>query len=215
MKPAKPKRKELTPAPQVAARTVIQILMATGKRYTVDGLREKFRELLRTEGNSEIRAVASMSSVELIAALLDANVGLEKFGIRIGISNGLVSLGTTEVEPMALRSYLASLRPEGAGSGELSLPAMEVLGCIALKQPIAQVEIDRYFNADKRGVVARLREAGLIEEFAGAGGRLMFATTEAFLKRFGLDSLDDLNNAFDDQRFSTGVPKGHPSTSAS
>lgn len=193
MKPAKPQRKELTPAPQVAARAVIQILMATGKRYTVDGLREKLRELLRMEGNSEIRAVASMSSVELIAALLDANSGLEKFGIRIGISNGQVSLGTTEVEPMALRTYIASLRPVDAGSGELSQAAMEVLGCIALKQPIAQVEIDRIFNADKRGVVARLREAGLVEEFAGEGGRLIFATTEKFLIRFGLANLNDLS----------------------
>lgn len=192
MKPAKPKRKELTPAPQVAARAVIQILMATGKRYTVDGLREKLRELLRMEGNSEIRAVASMSSVEFIAALLDANAGLEKFGIRIGISNGQVSLGTTEVEPMALRIYIASLRPVDAGSGELSQAAMEVLGCIALKQPITQFEIDRIFNADKRGVVGRLREAGLVEEFAGDGGRLVFATTEGFLKRFNIRSLEEL-----------------------
>lgn len=192
MKPAKPQRKELTPAPQVAARAVIQILMATGKRYTVDGLREKLREVLRMEGNSEIRAVASMSSVELIAALLDANAGLEKFGIRIGISNGQVSLGTTQVEPMALRSYIASLRPVDAGSGDLSQAAMEVLGCIALKQPIAQVEIDRIFNADKRGVVGRLREAGLVEEFAGEGGRLMFVTTETFLKRFDLKDLSEV-----------------------
>jgi len=192
MKPAKPQRKELTPAPQVAARAVIQILMATGKRYTLDGLREKLRELLRMEANSEIRAVASMTSVELIAALLDANQGLEKFGIRIGISNGQVSLGTTEVEPMALRTYVASLRPADTGSGELSQAAMEVLGCIALKQPISQVEIDRYFNADKRGVVARLRESGMVEEFAGEGGRLVFATTGSFLRRFGLETLDEL-----------------------
>lgn len=194
MKPARPKRKELTPAPQVAARAVIQILMATGKRYTVDGLREKLRELLRMEANSEIRAVASLSSVELIAALLDANQGLEKFGIRIGISNGLVSLGTTEVEPMALRTYIASLRPLDAGTGELSQAAMEVLGCIALKQPIAQVEIDRYFDADKRGVVGRLREAGLVEEFAGEGGRLMFATTLRFLQKFDLQNLQELRS---------------------
>lgn len=195
MKPAKAKRKELTPAPQVAVRAVIQILMATGKCYTVDGLREKLRELLRMEGNSEIRAVASMSSVELIAALLDANAGLEKFGIRIGISNGQVSLGTTVVEPVALRTYIASLRPVDAGSGELSQAAMEVLGCIALKQPIAQIEIDRIFNADKRGVVGRLREAGLVEEFAGEGGRLKFATTEGFLRKYGIASLDELARA--------------------
>lgn len=191
MKPAKPKRKELTPAPQVAARAVIQILMATGKRYTVDGLREKLRELLRMEGNPEIRAVASITSVELITALLEANAGLEKFGIRIGISNGQVSLGTTEVEPMTLRTYIASQRPVNFDSGELSQAAMEVLGCIALKQPITQIEIDRIFNADKRGVVGRLRESGLVEEFAGEGGKLMFATTSKFLLKFNLENLED------------------------
>lgn len=185
MKPTKPKRKELTPAPQVAARAVIQILMATGKRYTVDGLREKLRELFRTEANYEIRAVASMTSVELIAVLLDANQGLEKFGIQIGITNGMVFLGTAQVEPASLRKFIASQRP-ATGTGELSLAAMEVLGCIALKQPLSQAEIDRYFDADKRGVVHRLREQGLVEEFTSDGGRLMFATTETFLKRFGL-----------------------------
>lgn len=191
MKPAKPRRKELTPAPQVAARTVVQILMATGKRFPIDALRLKLRELLLPEGNPEIRAVASMSGVELIAALLEANRGLEPFGIRIGITNGEVFLGTTEVDPMSVRSYIASQRP-ATGSGELSLPAMEVLGCIALKQPLTQTEINRYFDADKRGVVGRLRELGLVEEFAGDGGRLMFATTEGFLRKFGLSSCGEL-----------------------
>ena len=195
MKPNKPKRKELTPAPQVAARTVVQILMGTGKRYPVDALRMKLRELLLLEGNPEMRAVASMTSVELIAALLDANQGLEKFGIRIGITNGEVFLGTTEVDPLSVRSYIASQRPL-TGTGELSLPAMEVLGCIALKQPLTQTEINRYFDADKRGVVGRLRELGMVEEFAGDGGRLMFATTEAFLRKFGLKDTGEIASIF-------------------
>jgi chromosome segregation and condensation protein ScpB len=193
VKPTRPPRQELTPAPQVAARAVIQILMATGKRYTVDGLREKLRELFKMEGNSEIRAVASMTGVELIAALLQANQGLEKFGIRIGITNGEVSLGTAQVEPAALREFIASQRP-APGTGELSLAAMEVLGCVALKQPLSQSEIDRYFDADKRGVVHRLRQLGLVEEFTGDGGRLMFATTEEFLKKFGLKHNDELGD---------------------
>lgn len=193
MRPAKPKRKELTPAPRVAARAVIQILMATGRRYTVDGLREKLRELFRTEANYEIRAVASMTSVELIAVLLDANQGLEKFGIQIGITNGMVFLGTAQVEPASLRAFIASQRP-ATGTGELSLAAMEVLACIALKQPLSQAEIDRYFDADKRGVVHRLREQGLVEEFTGDGGRLMFATTDAFLKRFELKHSSELGD---------------------
>ena len=32
----------------------------------------------------------------------------------------------------------------------------------------------------------------LVEEFAGVGGRVRFATTEGFLQRFGLASLQEL-----------------------
>jgi chromosome segregation and condensation protein ScpB len=34
-----------------------------------------------------------------------------------------------------------------------------------------------------------------VEEFAGADGRVRFATTEAFLQRFGLASLEELTAA--------------------
>lgn len=192
MKPAKPKHKALVPAPQVAVRTVIQILSATGRRHTVDGLRERLRELYRQEGNYEVRAVASMSNVELIAALLDANAGLAPYGLQLSIVNGEVSLGTTRIEHTRLREWIASQGPTVSATDSLSLPAKEVLGCIALRQPISQIEINRILGEDKRGVVGRLREAGLVEEFTGEGGRLMFATTETFLRRFGLSSNDEL-----------------------
>jgi chromosome segregation and condensation protein ScpB len=38
----------------------------------------------------------------------------------------------------------------------------------------------------------KLRDLKLVEEFAGADGRLRFATTGAFLQRFGLASLQEL-----------------------
>jgi chromosome segregation and condensation protein ScpB len=40
-----------------------------------------------------------------------------------------------------------------------------------------------------------MRDLKLVEEFAGADGRLRFATTEAFLQRFGLASLRKLTAA--------------------
>jgi chromosome segregation and condensation protein ScpB len=51
------------------------------------------------------------------------------------------------------------------------------------------------FDADKRGLVVKLRDLTLVEEFARADGRLRFATTEAFLQRFGLGSLGELTVA--------------------
>ena len=41
----------------------------------------------------------------------------------------------------------------------------------------------------------KLRDLKLVEEFAGADGRLRFATTQAFLQRFGLASLQELTAA--------------------
>jgi chromosome segregation and condensation protein ScpB len=70
---------------------------------------------------------------------------------------------------------------------------LEVLACIAFKQPISQGEIDQIFgNADKRHLVSVLRQMEMVEEFAGADGRLRFATTGRFLERFGLETLAEL-----------------------
>ncbi len=77
--------------------------------------------------------------------------------------------------------------------GELSPAALEVLACIAFKQPISQGEIDQIFgNVDKRHLVSVLREMELVEEFAGADGRLRFASTGRFLERFGVGSVEQL-----------------------
>ena len=42
---------------------------------------------------------------------------------------------------------------------------------IAFRQPISQAEIDRLFDADKRGLVMKLRDLKLMAEFAGSDGR--------------------------------------------
>ena len=63
------------------------------------------------------------------------------------------------------------------------------------KQPISQAEIDHLFDADKRGLVVTLRDLKLVEEFASSDGRLRFATTQTFLQRFGLASLQELSAA--------------------
>jgi segregation and condensation protein B len=106
----------------------------------------------------------------------------------------VVSLLTAEVHNKALARYLSE-QTGANGSSHLTPAALEVLACIAFKQPISQAEIDRLFDADKRGLVVTLRDLKLVEEFAGADGRLRFATTGTFLQRFGLASLGELTAA--------------------
>jgi segregation and condensation protein B len=135
--------------------------------------------------------VAALNNVELITALISFNCQLALVGLQLRILNGVVSLLTSRVENKALAAYVSE--QSGASANlQLTTGALEVLACIAFRQPISQAEIDQLFDADKRGLVVKLRDLKLVEEFAGADGRLRFATTETFLQRFGLASLQEL-----------------------
>ncbi len=177
-----------------AVRAVVQILTVTGKSYTIETLREKLREFFLEEADCEKRAVASLSALELMTALLEAAPGLECVGLKIRVLNGSAQLTTSRVENEKLREFLAQhVLPSEAGP--YSQAATEVLACIAFKQQISQAEIDKLFNADKRHVVNVLRESGMVEEFAGPDGRLRFVTTEGFLQHFGIESPEELRAA--------------------
>ena len=77
----------------------------------------------------------------------------------------------------------------------LSDVALETLSIIAYCQPVTKVEVERSRGVKSDHAVNRLVEFGLIEEVGrlDAPGRpMLFATTEEFLNRFGVDSLKDL-----------------------
>jgi hypothetical protein len=65
---------------EITAKAVVQLLVATGKSFTVDGLREKLRECFRQEVRPELRAAAP-SNVELITALISCNRQLGLVGL--------------------------------------------------------------------------------------------------------------------------------------
>ena len=176
-----------------AVRAVVQILFATGKPYTLETLRERLREFFVEEGDYEKRAVASMSAVQLITAILEAGPQLEALGLKIRLTNGVAQIFTSKIQNEKLSAFIAERAPVGAaGVGELTPAALEVLACIAFKQPISQGEIDQIFGeVDKRHLVSVLRQMELVEEFAGVDGRLRFATTGRFLERFEIASVDE------------------------
>ena len=72
---------------------------------------------------------------------------------------------------------------------------LETLSIVAYKQPVTKIEIEKIRGVKSDHAVNKLVEYGLIEE-AGrldAPGRpLLFGTTEEFLRRFSLQSLDEL-----------------------
>ena len=117
---------------EIAAKTVVQLLFATGKSFTVDGLREKLREFFRQEVRPELRAVAALNNVELITALISFNRQLAVVGLQLRILNGVVSLLTSRVENKALATYVSEQSGVSANL-QLTTGALEVLACIAFR----------------------------------------------------------------------------------
>jgi segregation and condensation protein B len=77
----------------------------------------------------------------------------------------------------------------------LSQPALETLAVIAYRQPVTRAEIEQIRGVAVDGVMATLKERGLIEEMGRAeviGRPMQFGTTTAFLEYFGLGRLEDL-----------------------
>ncbi len=84
----------------------------------------------------------------------------------------------------------------------LSQVVLETLSIVAYRQPVTKAEISKIRGVSSDHAVNRLIEYGLVYE-AGrldAPGRpALFATTEEFLRRFGVDSRQDLPATTPDQ----------------
>ncbi|MFZ0709299.1 MAG: SMC-Scp complex subunit ScpB [Terrimicrobiaceae bacterium] len=92
---------------------------------------QTLREFFRQEVRPELRAVAALQ--------------LWLVGPQLAILNGVVSLLTSRVENKALATYVSE--QSGASANlQLTTGALEVLACIAFRQPISQAEIDQLFR---------------------------------------------------------------------
>lgn len=79
--------------------------------------------------------------------------------------------------------------------GNLSPSSLETLAIIAYNQPVTRAYVDTVRGVDSSYAVSTLAERGLIESKSrlDAPGRpMLYTTTPAFLRSFGLASLDDL-----------------------
>jgi segregation and condensation protein B len=77
----------------------------------------------------------------------------------------------------------------------LSGAALETLAIIAYKQPISRAQVASIRGVDPDGVIRTLQARGYIDEVGrddGPGQAILFGTTQQFLEKLGLDSLDDL-----------------------
>ncbi|MDE3081876.1 MAG: SMC-Scp complex subunit ScpB [Acidobacteriota bacterium] len=80
-------------------------------------------------------------------------------------------------------------------SHRLSSAALETLAIIAYRQPISRTQISALRGVNVDGVTRLLEQRGYIEErgrAAGPGQPVLYGTTELFLDRLGLASLEEL-----------------------
>jgi segregation and condensation protein B len=77
----------------------------------------------------------------------------------------------------------------------LSGAALETLAIVAYKQPISRAQVAAIRGVDPDGVLRTLQGRGyidVVDRDGGPGQALLYGTTQAFLEKLGLDSLDDL-----------------------
>jgi len=93
-----------------------------------------------------------------------------------------------------LAPYIERFVLEGQ-TARLSAAALETLAIVAYKQPISRAQVAAIRGVNVDGVVRTLEQRGYIGEVGrdpGPGQPVLFGTTDLFLERMGLASLDDL-----------------------
>ncbi len=86
-------------------------------------------------------------------------------------------------------------RMEKPQKKRLSAAALDTLAIVAYRQPVTRLEIEQIRGVKSDRIVNTLLEKGLIEEVghkAVLGKPILYATTEEFLKVFGLTNLKEL-----------------------
>lgn len=112
-----------------------------------------------------------------------------KCGLQIAILETGVQLATKA----KISQFIQRL--DGQKMVSLSLPALETLSVIALKQPITKAEIEAIRGVNSDGVVSTLLEKKLVYisgEKQVIGKPRLYSTTQDFLYYFGMNSLKEL-----------------------
>ncbi len=114
----------------------------------------------------------------------------DRMGIQLLLYPDACQLCTKEVFAPYIREALGIRR-----GGNLSASSMEVLAVVAYHQPVTRAFVDTVRGVDSSYAVGSLLDKGLIEacgRLDAPGRPMLYATTDKFLRVFGLNSLEEL-----------------------
>lgn len=135
---------------------------------------------------------------KLIRELMDY-YSFERRGIRLIQLGESFQLCSAPDYADIIRRALETRKPP-----KLSQAALEALTIIAYYQPTTRAYVDQIRGVDSSYTVGLLLDRGLIEESGRLqvpGRPILYRTTNAFLRTFGISSLDELPPMPDDQQF--------------
>lgn len=155
----------------------------------IEGILFAAGEPVKTERLALVIEVSS-ELVEETAQQLSDRYAFERRGIRILKMDDSWQMCSAPENAQLIRRALERRKPP-----QLSPSALEALSVIAYYQPTTRAYVDQIRGVDSSYTVGLLQERGLIEEcgrLAVPGRPILFRTTQAFLRSFGLKSLEDL-----------------------
>ncbi len=113
-----------------------------------------------------------------------------KSGIHLISFNGKIQFASNPEYSDIIACVLNPIKEKA-----LSNPAMETLSIIAYRQPVTRLDIESIRGVNCDYALQALLKNNLIEVVGrkeSLGKPLLFGTTEAFLKRFGIEDISDL-----------------------
>jgi len=128
--------------------------------------------------------------IEAAAVRLRDKYCFERRGIRLIRLEDTLQLCSSPEFTECIRRALETRK-----APQLSQPALEVLSVIAYFQPVTRAYIEQVRGVDSSYTVGMLLERKLIEacgRLPAPGRPMLYRTTHAFLRTFGLESLREL-----------------------
>lgn len=160
------------------------VLFAAGEPVSKDKLAQIF-EITPTE-------------VMLVAEKLELSLDERSAGFQLVVCEDSIQLCTRTEHSEFVTAYLEIKR-----NTPISKPALEALSVIAYRQPVTKGYVEQVRGVDCSGIINSLVEKGLVEEkgrLDAPGRPILYGTTLAFLKCFGLNSLSELPEIDDEQQ---------------
>ncbi|MEK5039294.1 SMC-Scp complex subunit ScpB [Sporosarcina sp. FSL K6-3457] len=165
------------------------------RKDRLSGMIESFLFLVGDEGLTvkQLTVLTEWQEAEVTSAIDWLKLSYEQrneSGITLKLFGGAYRLVTKAEFADDIKRLLENPSPKS-----MTQASLEVLAIIAYRQPVTRVEIDDLRGVKSEGPINTLIARGLIMEKGrseGSGRAILYGTTDLFLDRFGLESLQEL-----------------------